>query len=220
MLSSQKQQMSSQITQLVPVLDESNYGTWAKSMKAYLMSLGLWSFANSLDDMPISPDHPKDIKSANYASKTPDEQEALDKLYEIAVDFFNVAHKEWQKKDHQTIGTIILRTNPSIQEELGTLDYANDVWTRLADSYGTATPTSVYKDFKKAIGVRIRTDTHPGPAIDDMFAAFQRLGAAKMSIPKPIQAMMLLATLPQKWEMLISIITQTTEMKDLDLNDV
>jgi hypothetical protein len=155
MLSSQKQQMSSQITQLVPVLDGSNYGTWAKSIKAYLMSLGLWSFANSLDDMPISPDHPKDIKSANYASKMPNEQEALDKHYEIALDSYNVAHKEWQKKDHQTIGTIILRTNPSIQEELGTLNYANDVWTRLADSYGTATPTSVYKDFKRAIGVRI-----------------------------------------------------------------
>jgi hypothetical protein len=106
--------MSSQLTQLVPVLDGSNYGMWAKSMKAYLMSLGLWSFADSLNDMPVSPDHPKDIKKANYASKMPEEQEALDRLYETAVDFFNIAHKEWQKKDHQTIGTIILCTNSSI----------------------------------------------------------------------------------------------------------
>jgi hypothetical protein len=71
MLSSQKQQMSSQITQLVPVLDGSNYGMWAKSMKAYLMSLGLWSFANSLDDMPISPDHPKTLNRRIMQVKHP-----------------------------------------------------------------------------------------------------------------------------------------------------
>ena len=41
-----------------------------------------------------------------------------------------------------------------------------------------------------------------------------------MRIPKPIQAMIVLAALPQKWEVLVPIITQTVELDKLDISDV
>ena len=46
----------SQMTQLVPVLDGSNYGTWAKAMKAYLMFMGLWGHATGVDTILTPPD--------------------------------------------------------------------------------------------------------------------------------------------------------------------
>jgi gag-polypeptide of LTR copia-type len=38
--------MSTNVASLVPILDGTNYGIWSKAMKAYLMSLGLWGYAD------------------------------------------------------------------------------------------------------------------------------------------------------------------------------
>ena len=43
---------------------------------------------------------------------------------------------------------------------------------------------------------------------------------ADVEVPTQLQVMITLATLPQKWEMLISIITGNVEMSDLDLGEV
>src|ERR1700692_2581209 len=44
--------MSSQLTQFVSVFDGSDFQLWRKSMTAYLMSQGLWSFANGQSGRP------------------------------------------------------------------------------------------------------------------------------------------------------------------------
>jgi hypothetical protein len=44
--------------------------------------------------------------------------------------------------------------------------------------------------------------------------------ATDVKIPPQLQAMIALATLPQKWEMLISIVTSNIKMVDLDLSKV
>jgi hypothetical protein len=41
-----------------------------------------------------------------------------------------------------------------------------------------------------------------------------------VEVPTQLQVIITLATLPQKWEMLISIITGNVEMSDLDLGEV
>jgi hypothetical protein len=38
--------MSTNIASLVPILNSANYGIWSKAMKAFLMSLGLWGYAD------------------------------------------------------------------------------------------------------------------------------------------------------------------------------
>ena len=53
-----------------------------------------------------------------------------------------------------------------------------------------------------------------------MSTAFQRLTAAHVTIPGPIQAMIALSALPQKWEVLVPVITQTNELERLSLGDV
>ena len=44
--------MSSQLTYLVPVFDGQNYGQWAKAIKAFLMSQGLWGYTDGTIAQP------------------------------------------------------------------------------------------------------------------------------------------------------------------------
>jgi hypothetical protein len=121
------------------------------------------------------------------------------------------------------IGHLMLRVNPSIQQELDSLptaSFANNYWTHLSTCYGTATPSSVYKDFKETLNIRLNPGQHPTQQIDHMVAAFQHLTAASIIIPPQIQAMILLSALPQKWEMLVSIVTQQHALMTIQLSHV
>jgi hypothetical protein len=53
-----------------------------------------------------------------------------------------------------------------------------------------------------------------------MVAAFQHLTATSIIIPPQIQVMILLSALPQKWEMLVSIVTQQHALTTIQLSHV
>jgi gag-polypeptide of LTR copia-type len=179
--------MSNNVSQFVPILDGSNYGIWSSVMRAFLMSLGLWAHATGTTTVPA------EMLDATDAVMN---QEACDK---------------WFEKDAMAIGHLTLRVNPSIQQELDSLpaaSFTDNYWTHLSTHYGTVMPSSVYKDFKETFNIRLNPGQHPTQQIDRMVATFQHLTAASIIIPPQIQAMILLSALPQKWEMLVSIMTQ------------
>src|SRR5205807_2971108 len=97
---------SNNAAQYVPILDRSNYGLWSQAIKAFLMSLGLWAFANSTNNMP------NEVVDANGAVTN---QAVID---------------EWAQKDDMAIGHITLHVNASIQQELTSLQDPDslDVW--------------------------------------------------------------------------------------------
>jgi hypothetical protein len=148
--------MSNNVSQFVPILDGSNYGIWSSAMRAFLMSLGLWAHA-----MGTTTASAKMVDAAGAVTN----QEACDK---------------WFEKDAMAIGHLTLRVNPSIQQELDSLpaaSFADNYWTHLSTRYGTAMPSSVYKDFKETLNIRLNPGQHPTQQIDCMVAAFQRLTA-------------------------------------------
>ena len=55
---------------------------------------------------------------------------------------------------------------------------------------------------------------------DKVFGAYARMKAADVAVPPQLQAMIALAALPQKWEMLISVVTGDNPLEDLILSDV
>ena len=184
--------MSLQLTSLMPVLDRANYGLWSKAMKAYLMSIALWGC--------VSMDIPAPAAAAD-----------------------GTAHAdlpEWTKHDQQAMGSLILHVAPSIQQDVLCFVQFHEIWEHLNDTYGTAMLTSVYKDFKEALNICINANQHPGPQVDKMITCFQHLTSNSIIIPNQIQAMMLLAALLQKWEMLVTVITQTNDLADLDISDM
>jgi gag-polypeptide of LTR copia-type len=104
-----------------------------------------------------------------------------------------------------TMGNIVLRVNALIQQEVADLAAADTIWNRLLTLYSTSSPQGVYKDFKEALNIRLNGKQHPSPQIDKMAACFQQMTAASVPIPPQLQGMILLAAMPSKWEMLISI---------------
>jgi hypothetical protein len=139
------------------------------------MSLGLWAHAIGTTTAPAE---------TLDATGAVTNQEARDK---------------WFEKDAMAIGHLTLRVNPSIQQELDSLpatSFTDNYWTHLSTRYGTATPSSIYKDFKETLNIRLNPSQHPTQQIDHMVAAFQCLTAASIIIPPQIQAMILLSALP------------------------
>jgi len=55
---------------------------------------------------------------------------------------------------------------------------------------------------------------------DKVFGAYAHMKAAGVAVPPQLQAMIALAALPQKWEMLISVFTGDNPLEDLILSDV
>ena len=203
----------SEISTLVPVLDGSNYGTWHKSMKAYLMSLGLWGHCSGSIDEPFKPDDPEKDKSKT-ASASDIENYKKDKAE------YDIAFATWSKDDEKALGAILLRTNNAIKEDVISKDTATEAWDYIANRYGQSSPSQILQDFKEAMSIRIKTDQNPSIPLDRMSAAFQRLANAKIHIPGPIQAMIAMSALPQKWEVLVPVIIQTVEASDLDLGEI
>jgi hypothetical protein len=163
------------------------------------MSLGLWAHTTGTTDTPA---------------------EMLDAACAVTNQ---EAHDKWFEKDAMAIGHLTLRVNPSIQQELDSLpdaSFTDNYWTHLSTHYGTAMPSSIYKDFKETLNICLNPGEHPTQQIDRMAAAFQRLTAASIIILPQIQAMILLSALPQKWEMLVSIVTQQHVLMMIQLSHV
>ena len=115
---------------------------------------------------------------------------------------------------------MMLHVVSSIQQDLSHFNTSQVMWNHLRNTYGVAMPTSVYKDFKEALNLHINPSQHPDPQMDKMQACFQHLCSNSITIPNQIQAMMLLATIPQKWEMLITIVTQSRQLRTLNFTHV
>ena len=71
--SSTDKTMSSQLTSLTTVFDGSNYTQWAKQMQAFLMSQGLWGYAEGTIDEPL---YPTPVDKDGKPEKVSDEEKA------------------------------------------------------------------------------------------------------------------------------------------------
>ena len=186
--------MSNALTSLVPVLDGTNYQEWAQAMEAYLMSMDLWEYANGDETEPGLSTTPTDAERA--------------------------VHKTWKSGNQKALSNLILRINPTIREEVASLNKADTIWNRLKTHFDVVQPTTLFKDFKEAISIRIDANKHPLPQINRLQAAVHRLSTNGVTIPEIIQAMILLSALPPKWEMLVSVLCTSYDLANLNLKHV
>jgi hypothetical protein len=80
--------------------------------------------------------------------------------------------------------------------------------------------STIFKDFKDCLNGRISLNADPNIYFDKAFASYSCMKAAGVAVPSQLQAMIALAALPQKWEMLISVITSNNNLEDLELSNV
>ena len=128
--------MSSQLTSFTTVFDSSNYQQWAKQMQAFLMSQGLWGYAEGTIDEPLflTP-----VDKDGKPEKVSEEEKAK----------YEELHAPWKHSQDMAQGSIMLCLTPSIQQNLSYITTAKSLWDALKDAYNITNIPTVYKDFKE-----------------------------------------------------------------------
>jgi len=124
---------------------------------------------------------------------------------------------DWDNKDDQAYGTILLRVNPSMAVIATSSLTAKEVWEALHTAFGMMGPLAIFTNFKNVISKKISA---ANPAIDimEMNESFQRLMAASIIIPEVVQAMLLLNAIPKEYDGVAQTTLQTTEQNKLTFN--
>ena len=216
------------------VFDGQNWQLWSQSMWAFLMSNGLWAFVNGDQQQPITPSPPAGPPAAVATTASQAEKDACTAALTVYTSLKSqydanlAAHpdllKAWQKSNDMAIGNITLCLSPTIQTRLDPGLNAEDLWNWVKDTFGGASIPSVYRDLKEAISICINQNQHPGPQLDKITAAIQRLSAVSYMVGKTqrnlgldpvVVRLIALAAIPAKWENLIPIICSNYELEDV-----
>jgi hypothetical protein len=126
---------SNNAASLVPILDGTNYRQWAVAVKAFIMSTGLWAYTEGRIER----------------ESLPEKKEELAKLSDARKEEIRVAQAAWDKDDNMVIGQIMLRLSPTVQQNHTNYVTSYSLWDALKGSYGKATASTVFKDFKDCL---------------------------------------------------------------------
>jgi len=176
-----KMSTSNELTLLtisMSILDGSNYLVWESQMNAWLRSKGLWQItAGNEKKFPQVPNmESTTIKQANMK-----------------------ARMEWDNKDNQVYGSIILHVNLSVAVLAASSATEMAAWVALRAAFRQTSPSAIFAEFKNAISQKIST-ANPTLDIMVMNENFQCLTAASVPIPDIVQAMILLNAMPKEYD--------------------
>ena len=126
------------------------------------------------------------------------------------------------------LGTITLRLSPALQQRLPHGQTAEDLWDWLKNQFATPSIPTCYRDLKEALSIRFDSAKHPGPQIDRMIVVFNRISQTvttgsitiDLTINSVLQGLIAMATIPPKWEDLVSILCANNELVELDIDTV
>jgi len=125
------------------ILDGSNYLVWKNQMRAWLQSKGLWKITNGNEKFQeLDPSATAAACEANYKQ-----------------------HMDWDNKDNQAYGMILLWVNPLVAVVANSSLTAKAIWEALHAAFGTTGPSAIFANFKNAISKKISA---ANPAIDIM----------------------------------------------------
>jgi hypothetical protein len=195
---------STKNTSLVPILDGTNYRMWAVAIKALIQSTGMWAYVQGKIEREHFPEDDNEYQALSATRKA-----------EILASI-----TEFEKNNGMVLGQIMLRLSPTIQQNHQHCQTSTSLWNALQATYGRSMASTVFKDFKDCLNGCITTNADPQIYFDKVFGAYACMKAADVAVPPQLQVIIALAALPQKWEMLISIVTGDNPLEDLILSDV
>ena len=194
--------MSSQLTSLVPVLENTgNYQAWSSAMQSYLMSQGIWCVmtqANPMDERTT-----KTTVSAGPSTEKAkgtvegDEEDAPPSITTVGGSkSLEDKAEEWEDKNSRALGCLRLRLDASIAYKYRQVAVAGALWIKLQQEYGAPGISAIYIEFKKILNLSIPENEDPSIALDQIQQHFGRMAEANAPVPDYLQAMMIIAKLP------------------------
>jgi hypothetical protein len=220
--------MSSALTNLVPILDGSNYQQWAPPMRNFLKSQGQWLILTEdnpadwylapVEELPFATTNDADEEATATETKAKAKAKASISAIPKVTEDQKDEIREWAETNSKAVGNISLRLHHSIQYKYQDEDNAGKLWKALESEYDNPGVSTTYLKFKAALAVRIPVDSDPTLAIDEFTSYFGRMAEAGVVIERHIQAMILMSKLPREMDSLAQIVCQVGSVKELDFD--
>jgi hypothetical protein len=190
--------MSSALLNIIPVLNGTNWLSWAEFMDAYVMSKGhrrvLTTQRLSIPVAVTSTD--RDITNQDDIGKATKKQE------------------DWNKDNERMMGYICLRVSPDVAQLIKGKNTAKQMWYSLKEGHSRQTLANTYVEFKGILDTRIPEDQSPGPALAKIQAHVECLSNFHVDLDKYIYLMLLVNKTLGYTQTQASILVMNQEMVD------
>ena len=173
------------------MFDGTNYQNWSRMVSVYLKMQGLWSYVSGVTEEPPVVANPGTLHSGATPSETVTHKTLL-KDYEAAktkADAWNI-----MIEDDKAMGIIALKLTPSMQYLLK--KFSKETWENIKKLFDTPGAAGIFVHFRAAINFKMDEKKDPSVQISKLQTAVDNLSANKFEINKKMQAMIVLASLP------------------------
>ena len=195
-----RSKMSSQLTNLVPVLDGTNYQQWSATMQSFLMSQGQWKCTKEGADAPTISTTTTEVEGGPSTSITVGKEELA----------------SWNKDAEKALGNIRLHLHHTIGYQFNDVTSPSKLWETLKVKYGPVSLTRAFVEFKAIMDTVIPNGVDPSPALDKIMSHHICLTNMECEIPKKILSLMLLAKAPSLMETVVQMFSQLLGDADED----
>src|SRR5882762_9891280 len=180
--------MSSQLVNMVPLLDGTNFLLWNQQITAYLKSQGLWR--TLIKTCPTQGPDPKD----------PDMSAEIEK---------------WEDVNSKAIGSMNLCLHFTIAYKHRATAFAATLLADLTAEYGKPGVSGIFLEFKKLNDLRLPENQDPSIALDQFIGHISCLTEMKVIIPVELQGLLLLSKIPPSMSHLVQQFSQVDKVKDV-----
>ena len=185
-------QMSSQLTNLVPVLNGTNYQQWSTAMQSFLMSQGQWKCTKEGAEAPNTTTTTTEVEGGPSVSVTVGKEEVA----------------SWNEDAEKALGNICLCLHHTIGYQFNDVNSPSTLWETLKAKYGLVGLTHAFVEFKAIMDTVIPNGVDPSPALDKIMSHYVHLNNMDCEIPKKILLMMFLTKAPSSMETIVQMFSQ------------
>ena len=200
----------SSLTASIPMFDGTNYQNWSRMVSAYLKTQGLWSYISGITAEPAVVASPGSLPSGTSPSDIATHERLL-KEYDDA----KTKADAWNIEDDKAMGIIALKLTPSMQYLLK--KYSKETWENIKKLFDTPRAAGIFVHFRAAINFKMDEKKDPSVQISKLQTTVDNLSANKFEINEKMQAMIVLASLPNGWDSVTATILATNKASDLTL---
>ena len=180
-------------TNLVPVLNGTNYQQWSAAMRSFLMSQGQWKCTKP---GAVAPGATTAEAKAEAEGETSTSVTATTGKEDLA---------SWNKDAEKALGNIRLRLHHTIGYQFNEVATPAFLWQALKNRYGGQGLSQAFVEFKGMMDTVIPGGIDPSLALDKIMSHFICLNKMDWEIPKKVVAMMLIAKAPSSMESIVQL---------------
>jgi len=203
--------MSSTLDCLVPILDGTNYHDWQVLMQSFLQMQELWEVVGGRLRMPAEPIRPTAPRPTPPATTTLPVPLAQLEAYDNAMAAHRIEYNAWNLADNKALGAITLRLAPQLRHYRTANITARQIWTNLERAFGAPSMSAIFADFRIVMGSKL-SGGNPVPEIERIAELYGRLALNNFPIADSLQGLMLLAALPNKWDSIVQLFMQRSNL--------